>query len=226
MNAYVIKNADVSYLNSLLLDERGLVRVLPTSEIRKIPTDHIKIWLNQNGVYCLPTLELIDWIRERIDGRKAIEVCAGNGAIGRALGIPATDSYAQQDPSMAAYYSLIGQKPTQPPADVYKFEANEAVDVLKPKVVVASYATQKYLPGDEGPPAIGSCIVGIDELAMLPKIETYILVGNDRSHADKRIGKFPHETFRFDWIVTRAVDQSTNFIRVWDHETVRQVRNS
>lgn len=53
------------------------------------------------------------------------------------------------------------------------------------------------------PKKIGSSVYGVDELAMLPKIETYINIGNDVTHGDKRILKFPHETFRFPWLITR-----------------------
>lgn len=215
MNAYVMDAADVSYMDEMLLDESGRVRVLPCSEYKNIPADHIKMWGNKNGVYCLPTVELIEWLRDRIGGRKAVEICAGNGAIGRALGIVTTDSHIQTMPEMAAYYKSIGQKPISPPSDVYEFEANEAIDTLKPKVVVASYATQKYEPGDEREPKIGSSVYGVDEIFLLQKVETYIFVGNDASHGDKRINAIAHETIRPDWLVTRAMEPSKNFIKVW-----------
>jgi len=217
MRAWLLPNADVSYLDEILLDEKDMLRVLPYSVYTKLDLAHIQAWAGKNGVYTFPTTELIDWIHHRIAGRKAIEICAGNGAIGRALKIVTTDSYNQCLPEMKAYYKALGQECTDPPSDVYQFEAMEAVDTLKPKVVVASYATQKYLPGDEGPPTIGSSVYGVDELAMLPLIQTYIFIGSDMSHGDKRILKFPHETHRFPWIVTRGLHPEQNFIKVWDN---------
>ena len=215
MKAWLLPNTDVSYLNDILLNDKGLLKVLPYSVYTKIDMAHLQAWAGKHGVYTFPTTELIDWIHHRIGGRKAIEICAGMGVIGRALKIVITDSYNQCLPEMKAYYKALGQECTDPPSDVYQFEANEAVDTLKPKVVVASYATQKYLPGDEGPPPIGSSVYGVDELAMLPKIQTYIFVGSDMTHGDKRICQFPHETIREPWIVTRGLKQKDNFIKVW-----------
>lgn len=211
----ILTNHNVDYLDPILMDD-GLLKVLDCATLRAIPQEHLMIWGGKRGIYTFPTTELIAWLKERIAGRRAIEICAGNAATGRALGIIRTDSYIQTDPNMAAVYQAMNQHPIEPPKDVYKFEANDAVDFFKPKVVIGCYATQKYLPGDEGPPKIGSSVFGVDELAMLPKIETYINVGNDTSHADKRIRKFKFEMFKFDWIVTRSGNQSENHICVWD----------
>lgn len=218
MKAWVLPNIDVSYLDEIILDPQGLVQTVPYSVYKSLDKTHLQVWCNKNGVYTLPTTELIDWIKNRIGGRKAIEICAGTGGIARALEIIATDSYIQTMPEMVAYYKAIGTQPIDPPSDVYQFEANEAVDTLKPKVVVASYATQKFQEGDQNEPKVGSSVYGVDEMAMLPKIETYIFVGNDHSHHDKRINKLPHETHRFPWIVTRTMKQEENFIKIWDNQ--------
>lgn len=158
MKGYILPNENVDYLDDLLLNN-GLVQVVPAIVLSAIPPVHLSIWGNKTGVYCLPTVELIDWLRNKIAGRSAIEICSGNGAIGRALGIPRTDSYNQTTPQMLAYYTLYNQTPIFPPEDVQKFEANEAVDHFKPEVVVGSYVTQKYIPSDEG--VVGSSLFGI-----------------------------------------------------------------
>lgn len=213
----VLKDENVSYLDQHLLDEKGLLKVVSADLLKSFPIRHIQLWGNKNGVYCFPTTELIEWLKMKIAKRKAIEICAGNGAISRALGISGTDSYIQTTPEMIAYYQIVGQKPIDPPDDIYKFEANEAVDHFKPQVVVAAYGTQKYIVGDEGPPKIGSSVYGIDELLMLPKIQTYINIGNDVSHHDKRIRKYLFEFYRFDWLFTRSLDQSKNHICLWNN---------
>ena len=217
MNAWILPTEDVSYLDRDLLDEKGLLKVLPARFYKNTPPNHISLWAGKHGIYVFPTTELVDWLRERIGTRKAIEIGAGNGAIARALNIVATDSHVQNTPEMIEYYRMIGQQTTRPPADVYKFEAGDAVDILKPQVVVAAFVTQKFQQGDQTS-FVGSSVFGADELSSLPKVETYIHVGNDKSHGDKRILKFPHEVFRFDWIVTRAQDQSLNSITVWDRK--------
>jgi hypothetical protein len=219
MKAWVLPDIDVSYLDEIILNKEGLVQPLPYSVYQDLDLTHLQVWCNKKGVYTLPTNELIAWIKNRIGGRKAIEICAGTGGIARALGIIATDSYIQTMPEMVAYYKAIGTQPIDPPSDVYQFEANEAVDTLKPKVVVGCYATQKFQEGDQNEPKVGSSVYGVDEMLMLPKIETYICVGNDHSHHDKRIIKLlPHETHRFPWIVTRTMKQEENFIKVWDNQ--------
>lgn len=216
MQAYIMQDEDVSYMDKLLLDSNGMLQPVAAKELLRLPPTHLMIWGNRNGVYTFATHELIDWIREKINGRKAIEICAGNGVIGRALGITSTDSYIQTTPEMIAYYELMGnQKPIFPPPDVLKFEANEAVDHFQPEVVVGCYVTQKYLPGDEGPPKIGSSYYGTDELLVLPKIKTYINVGNFSTHKDKRIRQQPHTVYKFPWICTRSGQPEENEIVVW-----------
>jgi hypothetical protein len=215
MSIWVLDKCDVTYLDEMLLDGDRLPKPVPYSSLVSVPITHIQQWANTKGVYTIPTVELIEWLRERTTGKKCIEICAGHGSIARHLGIVATDSYMQTTPEMVAYYRSIRQHPIQPPADVYKFEANEAVDQLRPELVLASFATQKYKEGDEVPPRVGSSIYGVDEEAMLGKIQTYVFVGNDETHADKRILKIPHETFRFPWLLTRSKNQEQNHIKVW-----------
>jgi hypothetical protein len=216
MSAFIIDNQDVSYMDKLLFDDTGLLRPVASADLQALPPLHLMLWGNKNGVYTYPTIELIEFFRENIADRTAIEICSGTGVFGRALGIPSTDSYIQTSPEMMTTYLLMGQHPIQPPADVLKFEANEAVDHFKPEVVIACYATQKYLPGDEGPPVIGSSVYGVDEIAMLPKIQTYIHVGNAISHQDKRIRKLPHIRYQKPWVITRSGKPEFNEIVIWN----------
>lgn len=212
MKGYLLPNENVDYLDDLLLDN-GLLQVVPASVLAAIPQVHLSIWGNKKGVYCIPTVELIDWLRQKVAGRSAIEICSGNGAIGRALGIPRTDSYNQTTPQMLAYYALYNQTPIFPPEDVQRFEANEAVDHFKPEVVIGSYVTQKYIPSDEG--RVGSSLYGVDELVLVPKVKAYITIGNDSSHGDKRICQRIHKVFRFPWLYTRTMEPENNGIYVW-----------
>ena len=212
MKAYILPNENVDYLEDLLFKD-GLLQVVPASVLTSIPPLHLAICGKNKAIYCFPTVELIDWLREKIAGRSAIEICSGNGAIGRALGIPRTDSYMQTTPEMQAYYALAGQPTIFPPEDVQKFEANEAVDYFKPDVVLGSYITQKYIPSDEG--KVGSSLYGVDELALVPKVKTYIAIGNEISHTDKRVRALPHEKFKFPWLFTRSMEPGRNEISVW-----------
>ncbi len=111
---HIASRQDVTYLDKILLDENGLLKPVPYREICDFPGVHLIQWANTKGVYCIPTTELIHWLQNRINGRKAIEICAGYGAIGRALNIVSTDSYIQTRPEIAITYILQGQNPIQP----------------------------------------------------------------------------------------------------------------
>jgi hypothetical protein len=215
----LVENENVDYMDALLLSSKGHLNVISANELSKLPPNHILIWCNKKGIYCLPTIELIDWLKQQIGNDSAIEICSGNGAIGRALQIPRTDSFIQQSPEIATIYKLIGQLPIAPPEDVQKFEANEAIDHFKPSVVIGSYVTQKFMVGDDQK-NIGSSIYGVDELSLLPKVKKYITIGNTTTHGIKRSRNLPHATYRFDWLYTRSVKPEYNEIVVWENLNV------
>lgn len=212
MNTWILPKINVDYLDNILLDEKNNLKILPLEQYAQIPHVHLMLWAVSKAIYVFPTTELIAWLQEKIAGRKAIEICAGNGSIGRALNIPATDSFIQTTPEMRAMYQAIQQPTTKPPADVYKFEANEAVDFLRPKVVVGAYVTQLYENGDNQ----GS-VCGVDEFKLLSKIETYIMIGNGNVHGQKRLLQKTHEKYQFPWLVCRSQHPELNAIWLWDN---------
>lgn len=215
MHGWVLPPVDWAPFDTMMYDERKNLRILPAARILEFPKEVIQTWCVLRGVYQIPTQELIDWLKEQIGSRSAIEICAGNGSIGRALNIPRTDSYVQTLPEMVAYYKMLGQEPITPPADVIKYDANEAVEVLKPTVVVGAYVTQKYQDGNtEG------SVVGVDEHKLLENVYTYIHIGNDGPHGSKRINKLKHAFYRFPWLITRAKEPNMNHIRVWSRSGV------
>lgn len=216
MTGVEMPNRNVDYLDRVMLDTHGLLRVHPANTLRQITYPDLQMWCNKRGVYVVPTVELIDWLRAKIGGRSAIEIGAGHGAIGRALDIPRTDSYIQTTPEMQLYYKMHGQAPIHPPPDVLKYEASEAVARYKPQVVLGGFITQLYQPGDENEPKIGSSTFGVDELGIYEQVETYIVVGNMGPHKDKRLFAKPHEKLHFDWIVTRSLQAANDRIFVWD----------
>ena len=70
-------------------------------------------------------------------------------------------------------------------------------------------------PGDEGPPKIGSSVHGVDEAKILSRVSTYIHIGNAISHADKRLRREQHKTYRFPWIISRSANAAADVIYVW-----------
>lgn len=209
----VLPNIDVSHLDDLLLDGLGLVRVTPARVYHQLDPLELRIWAHKHAVYQFPTLELIDWLRDQIGGEKAIEIGAGHGAIARALGILATDSYQQADPLMQALYGAMGQPVIQYPADVKKADAGEAVRLNSPHTVIGAWVTQKYKAGD-----VNGNIWGVDEEWLLKRVKRYILIGNAKIHGDKRIMRHPHLEFEFPWLVSRASAPELNRIYVWERD--------
>ena len=211
----MIPNEDTSYMDEVLLDHDERVRMLPASEYAKFPKHHIQLWCVRNARYGLPTTELVEWLKSEIGGRSAIEVGAGNGDLGRLLGIPMSDNYCQRLPQVIAYYKAIRQEPTNPPKDVAFADAVAAVKAIAPSVVVGSWITHKF----NGDPQLGGNDYGPAEEEMLDHVSTYIHVGNEGVHGMKPLLARPHRSLKFPWIVSRASDQSKNIIYVWDRKS-------
>lgn len=210
----ILPPADLTGLDELL-GVGGRIRAAPAAEILKFPLPTILLWCVRRGVYQLPTQELIDWLREEVGSSSAVEVCSGLGAIGRSLGIERTDNYMQTWAEIERYYQMIGQQPISPPLDVKMMSANDAVRTLRPDVVVGAWATQLYRPGD-----IDGNQWGVDEIEICRRVKKYIHIGNDGPHGSKRVNALPHKLYRFPWLVSRAVDQSKNHVRVWCKESI------
>jgi len=211
----VLRDTDTRYIDELLFDEKGRLRLVPASELRKIPHEHLMVWANKNARYGIPCVELIELLTEMIKGRDAIEIGAGFGDFGRHLGIRMTDSAAQTRPDARDWYRLIGQPIIDPPEDVERIDANSAVVKHKPRVVFASWVTQLWMPGDDGPPQIGSSVHGVDEGDIIDRTDMYILLGNESVHYDKRILRRPHRQIQTDFLFSRGFDRDGNFLYVW-----------
>lgn len=211
--AYVVEDLDVRWVDAALLDPQGRVRVLPSADLRKIPQNAARLWCHQRAVYLLPSVELITWLKEKIGGRMAIEIGAGNGAVSRALGIPITDNRCQDWPDVKAHYAASGQPTVQYPSDVETLPALEAVAKYKPQVVIACWVTHLYHPEEH---ERGGNMYGVDEDALLASgIETYIHIGATTSHSRKRILSRKYEEFRPDFLFGRG-DPEDRVIWVWE----------
>lgn len=162
------------------------------------------------GIYCVPTVELVEWLRMRIGERSAIEIGAGNGVISAALKIPATDSRMQEDPAIALYYASIKQGVVQYGDNVRRVSANEAVRTFKPEVVIAAWVTHKFRPHETW--RSGS-EVGVVEEEIVDQAE-YVFIGNSHAHDQKPILQIPHAMLQFPWLISRAIE-GENYICVW-----------
>ncbi len=191
----------------------GVLQPMPSAFYASRDPSELAAWAIANGFYCLPTTELIAWLREQIAGETAIEVGAGHGAIGRALGIPVTDSRQQERPEVAELYRGMGQPPVRYPADVEALTALEAAEKYRPRVIVAAWTTWRYDPRNHDR---GGNVNGIDESKLLGKrfLSRYIQVEHARVHARRPIQTRRHATHRLPFLWSRSVDR-LDVVRVW-----------
>lgn len=198
-----------------VLDAQGQLRILPAAYYHTTTREERALLGHRTALYGLPTLELVEWIKAYIGDRTAIEIGAAHGLLAQALGIPATDSYQQDDAAMAAYYAMMGQATVRYGAHVERLDALSAVAKHKPQVVVASWVTHKYLAIRD---AAGGNMLGVDEEALLDSgIEAYVFIGNTVTHEHKSIWRRPHRIIDQDFVFSRAMHpNSKDILVVWE----------
>lgn len=199
-------------IRAAVMNKREM-KILPAEVWQSFPWEEMRMLLHETGTYVVPTEELIDYLDRTIGEESAIEICAGNGFIGRELGIPVTDSYQQQDDhATAIYYALAGQPTIKYPKDVIKLEANKAVDKFRPHTVLACYATHKWrydtMSGNDK---------GVDFGKLIRKVKRLILVGNTEIHKDNPLMSLPHEEIILPGLITRSQRPETNRIFIWEN---------
>lgn len=196
-----------------VLDGDGRLRVMPAAFWAATTVRERALFGHRHGAYVLPTIELVEHLAGLIDGRKAIEIGAGNGVLAQALGIPATDSRQQEDPRVQAIYrSMFSQPVVAYGSNVEHLHASRAVRVHKPQVVIGSWVTWKYDP--TRPDAKGND-QGVDEFDVLRHCDTYILIGNTKVHAPGPLWERRHEVSHPPYLFSRAHNGTPDFIAVW-----------
>lgn len=212
-HAYVIDGRGVRDIAPDVLDETGRLKVMPAAYYDATTIEERAIFGVRNGIYALPTVELIDWLRAAIGDRSAIEIGAGNGVIAEALGIPATDNRMQEEPAIRAQYAAMHQPTVTYGAHVEKLDALEAVSKYRPQVVVAAWVTHKY---DATRHEAGGNAWGVDERELLRNVEQYIFVGNTAVHTHKAIWETrPAVWENAPWLYSRAMNGSPDFVAIW-----------
>lgn len=197
-----------------VLDERGLPRVLPASYWATTTPDERAVFGHRYGLYSFPTVELVDYLRDLIGGRPAIEIGAGHGVLATALDIPATDSKQHEMPEYKLMYNRGdgGHPPAPYGPNVIHLDAAAAVYKFRPKVVIACWVSHKFNP--RRPRASGN-ERGVNEGNVIDRCETYVLVGNEAIHRDKPIWERPHTIIYPGFVYSRARNGSRDFIATW-----------
>jgi hypothetical protein len=206
-------NTDIRCLEENLWKNDEL-QVLPYSFFieNNITQNQISMFCLRYGLYNLPTTELCEWIRGKVGGRSAIEVGAGNGALGRYLKILSTDSFLQSDSTIGQYYAMIKQLPVRYGKNVEKISANDAVEKYKPQVVIAAWLTQVFKPEEEWR---GGSVFGTNEGRIIDSAQMYIHIGHLNTHGNKRVLDKGHTVERYPWVLSRSLDAGNNAIFIW-----------
>lgn len=190
-------------------------QIPPASFFKEFASEDLQIFGVRTGLYTFPTLELIEFLRPWIVGKKAVEICAGYGIIGKALGIPCTDSYLQNESHVNFLYNLFQQTPINYPKEVLKISANDVIKYYNPQVVIGSFVT-----GTKDMHGHPLNMYGVEEDLFLDDIETYIMIGNENVHKTKNIRVKPHRVYKADWLVTKARNPQNNMIYIWSKDFV------
>lgn len=218
MQIQILQDKPVEYIDDILLKD-GELQVLSAEDLRKIEYIDLKLWCHKNGIYGIPSKELIEIIKPHLVENKSIEVGGGCGVFGRALDIPSTDSMIQATPEMQAYYAAFGQPVVAYGKNVIGLEASDAIDSYEPEVVFGSWVTQ-YVAPDKPLPVGGGSVYGLRESEFLPKIKKYIVYGNDSNHGQKEIFKnknFKVERIYNDAFFSRASYPKSNCLYIITH---------
>lgn len=199
------------------LDDRGQLKVVPLSRYGRWTQAQLGLWAQQRAFYFLPTVEAVELLQRLLPEKleRAMEIGAGNGALGRALGIRATDSLQQLRPDVAESYRLMQQPTVRYGDDVEGLSALEAIERYRPEVVVAAWVSHRM---DESNIAGGGNPDGVDEWALLsaPSVRRYVFVGHETVHRNKPILKVRHETIAAGCLLSRSVQPGRNVVWVWD----------
>lgn len=216
----VLRKQSTRAIRAKLMAARGIPRVLPAEEVQAYEHSLLLQLMVEEGIYVWPTTELAEWLRKWGVG---LEIGAGNGAMAEYLGVPACDNYSQapdyrspeakwqglwqqgQDAMRAAGQAFVTYG-----ANVERKEAMDGVIKYKPAVTYGLFITHKFKTGDTD-----GNIFGVDEEKLLRRT-TYIMVGNAKTHANKRILPKASGEFNYPWVITRGADQSLNRIWLWN----------
>lgn len=190
--------------------EGALEGIKPYEFWRQFSRIEIVYFAVRHGMYCIPTLELVDWLKRHIGGRTAIEIGSGNGLLAKALDIPATDNRMQDWPEIRALYDKAQQPVVKYGSNVETLDALDAIKRYAPQVVLGAWVTHRYdlLRHEDGGNTYGP-----NELEIIKQAE-YVFIGACDTHRHKPILQLPHEEYEFPWLVSRSFT-ATNFIGVW-----------
>ncbi|HEY9879016.1 MAG TPA: hypothetical protein V6D29_11200 [Leptolyngbyaceae cyanobacterium] len=214
VTVYNPKPGEIESLDAQIWDiDKNIPKLLPAAFYKDIPLQSLRAWCVRRAIYQIPTIELVDWLKNKIAGKRAIEVGSGNNGLCHYLGIQGTDNRCQQLPEVITLYEMAGQVPTNPADSIKTLDAVDAVKRYKPDIIVASWITQKKLVQGNGNQ------YGPEEEKIVDSGRVYIHIGNVDIHGDKRILSRPHQKIVAPGLVSRSAYPDLNCVYVWNDGT-------
>lgn len=195
------------------------MRIHSAEEIDQIGQHDLYVWCLRRAIYSIVTTELVAWIKEELGDMlpETIEIAAGHGALGEALGIRSTDSGLQLLPEVQAFYAKYRQPTVRLGPCVERIEAVKAVETYRPRAVVGLWATPSF-EGETAPVPLpeGHCW-GVNHRAINALVEKNILVSNASLEKDinRRVGP-PSRVLAFPWLRSRSLHRSKDRIYIWE----------
>ena len=198
--------------DSVLLDERGIIKLFPAEFYHSLDNADLRVWCICRAIYQLPTIELIEWLKNNFNLDRAIEIGAGNNYLYHHLGIKGVDNYSEQIPAVKLVHELLNQPSTNPPPSVENIDAIAAIEKYQAETVITSWMTIK---GEDTEEVDGGHRYAPDEDEILNTAVNYVFIGNEYIHGDRLIMNQLHKTYYFDWLVSRGKYPEKNCIYVW-----------
>ena len=184
------KEEEIKLLDSILKNKDGLIVPCSGTQLNEFPINTIRYYCLINGIYGICTFELLNQLKQLIGHKKCIEIGAGVGTFGRALGLQMFDNYLQNRPDVKLQYDLLMQPTINYGLDVLKMDAIEAIKLIRPKIVFGSWITNKY---NRKRHHLGGNIYGVDEYKMFEYgVEKFLMYGSLSQHSKQPLFNDPN----------------------------------
>ena len=190
----------------------GKLKLLSCAEYDRFRAEDVRLYTHFAARYCLPTIELVAYLKTLIGDKRAIEIGSGHGDLARFLGIPATDNFCQDWPDVKAYYDAINQPRIKYGENVERLDALEAIEKYKPDIVIGAWVTQ-WIDPNMPPPPEGGSVYGVKEEELLKMAPVYVVIGAQAIHGGKKILRYPHECINAESLVRSR--RHDNRIWIW-----------
>jgi hypothetical protein len=201
---------DLTEMESILF-KNGEFQLVSIKDISHFSETHFVHFGHKYAMFTIPTLELIDSLKELIGDDHAVEIGSGCGVIGKALGIKCTDNYCQNFPEVREYYRIHHQNIISYGKHVQKRDAEWVARKWRPDVIFGSWITHKYSKKLKSGNTYGP-----DEELILDNCRRYILLGNGKTHDEKPIMKYkPDIIEKFPGYITKSAYPDYNKVYIW-----------